>query len=335
MDKRYHVHRRSILTALLTSTAYGLVSPILPALAQNDPLPSWNEGQAKQSILNFVADVTREGSSTFVPVQQRIATFDNDGTLWCEKPIYVQLAFAIERVKALEPLHPEWRDKEPFKAALEGNMKMLDEAGIHGAVELITFTHAGMTTEEFARIVTQWLATARHPRFKRAYTDLVYQPMLELLAYLRVNRFMTFIVSGGGVEFIRPWSDRVYGVTPEQVVGSTIKTRFQMRDGVPILFRLPEVDFVDDGTGKPVGINARIGRRPIAAFGNSDGDLQMLQWATKGTGARRLGLIVHHDDGAREYAYDDHAHMVLQAAAMNKWTAVSMKDDWKRIFKFE
>jgi len=307
------------------------------ALAQGDPLPSWVDGKNKQSILNFVAAVTREGSSDFVPVPQRIATFDNDGTLWCEQPMYVQLAFALDRVKAMAPLHPNWKNKQPFKAVLDNDMKALGAAGEHGVVELLMGTHAGMTTDEFAKIASDWIKTARHPRFKRPYTDLVYQPMLELLAYLRANGFKTFIVSGGGIEFMRPWSEQIYGIPPEQVVGSSIKTKFEMKDGQPTLFRLPAVDFIDDKAGKPVGINSHIGRRPIAAFGNSDGDLEMLQWTTMSDG-RRLGLIVHHTDAAREYAYDrkssfGHLDKALDAAAMNKWTVVSMKDDWKTIFK--
>lgn len=333
------VHRRAVLAALLASTAGAIPFSGQPALAQGDPLPSWNDGRSKQSILSFVAAVTREGSPDFVPAPQRIATFDNDGTLWCEQPMYVQLAFALDRVKALAPLHPEWKEKQPFKAVLDGDMKALAEAGERGLVELVTVSHAGMTTEEFAKIVKEWLSTARDPKFGRPYTDLVYQPMLELLAYLRANGFKTFIVSGGGIEFMRPWSEPVYGVLPEQVVGSSIKTRFQMRGDIPVLFRLPEINFVDDGPGKPVGINEHIGQRPIAAFGNSDGDLEMLQWTTK-TGGRRFGLIVHHTDGEREYAYDRQSHFghldkALGAAAVNNWTVVSMKDDWKRIFKFQ
>jgi len=310
------------------------------ALAQTtDTLPSWNEGAAKQSILNFVAAVTHERSPDFVPAPQRVATFDNDGTLWPERPIYVQLAFALDRVKALAPQHPEWRDRQPFKAALDGDMKTLARAGEHGMLELVMASHAGMTTDEFARIVKDWLATARHPKFNRPYTELVYQPMIELLAYLRANGFKTFIVSGGGVEFMRPWSEQVYGVPPEQVVGSSIKTKFQMRGGIPVLFRLPEINFIDDKAGKPVGINEYIGRRPIAAFGNSDGDLEMLQWTTKASG-RRFGLIVHHTDAEREYAYDRRSSFgrldkALDAAAVNSWTVVNMKTDWKRIFKFQ
>jgi phosphoserine phosphatase len=277
------------------------------ASAQNDPLPSWNDTPAKQAIVDFVGRVTKAGGPDFVAPAARVATFDNDGTLWVEQPMYVQMAFALDRVKALAPLHPEWKDTQPFKAVLEGDMKALAESGEHGLVELVMVTHAGMTTGEFSKIVTDWLATARDPRFKRLHTELVYQPMLELLAYMRANGFKTFIVSGGGVEFIRPWAERVYGVPPEQVIGSSIKTRFEMRDGRPTLFRLPEVNFVDDKTGKPVGINEAIGRRPIAAFGNSDGDLEMLQWTTM-SGGVRLGVIVHHTDAEREYAYDRQSH---------------------------
>ncbi|MGA8968187.1 MAG: HAD family hydrolase [Pseudolabrys sp.] len=338
MRTLFYAHRRAVLAALLTSAAGAIALSRFPALAQGDPLPSWNDGKAKQSILDFVAAVTREGSPDFVPARQRVATFDNDGTLWVEQPIYTQLAFAFDRVKALAPMHPEWANQQPFKAVLDGDMKAVAAAGERGAVELVMVSHSGMTTAEFERIVKDWISTARHPRFKRPYTELVYQPMLEVLAYLRANGFKTFIVSGGGIEFMRPWSEQIYGVPPEQVVGSSIKTRFQMRQDIPELFRLPEVNFVDDGAGKPVGINEHIGRRPIAAFGNSDGDLQMLQWATK-TGGRRFGLIVHHTDGEREYAYDRESHVgrldkALDAAALNDWTVVSMKDDWKRIFAF-
>ena len=333
------IDRRVLLSTLaLLPVLSGSLVPI-PAQAQADPLPSWNDGRAKQSILDFVAAVTREGSPNFVPVPQRIATFDNDGTLWCEQPMYVQLAFALDRVKALAPLHPEWKDQQPFKAVLDGDMKTLAESGERALVELILATHAGMTAGDFEAIVTGWLATARHPRFKRPYTELVYQPMLELLAYLRANGFKTFIVSGGGIEFMRPWTEQVYGVPPEQVVGSSIKTKFEMRDGRPTLFRLPQLNFVDDKAGKPIGINAHIGRHPIAAFGNSDGDLEMLQWTTM-TEAARLGVIVHHTDAEREYAYDRQSDFgkldkALDAATVNKWTVVDMKNDWKRVFPFE
>ena len=304
-----------------------------------NPLPSWNDGATKQSILDFVAAVTREGSPDIVPPAERIATFDNDGTLWVEHPMYTQLAFALDRVKALAPQHPEWKDTQPFKAALEGDMKTLAASGERGLLALVLATHSGMTVNEFEKIVLDWIATARDPRFRRPYTELAYLPMIELLGFLRASGFKTFIVSGGGIEFMRPWTERVYGVPPEQVVGSSIKTKFQMRDGRPELFRLGEINFIDDNVGKPVGINEYIGRRPIAAFGNSDGDLEMLQWTTM-TGGRRLGLIVHHTDAEREYAYDRDTSFgrldkALDAAAINKWTVVDMKNDWKRIFAFE
>jgi haloacid dehalogenase-like hydrolase len=339
MSESHCIHRRAILAALLTSAVGGLAFNAPSALAQGDPLSSWNEGPAKQSLLNFVADVTRRESPSFVPEEERIATFDNDGTLWCEQPMYVQLAFALDRVKVLAPQHPEWAGKQPFKAALNGDMKTLAESGERGLLELVMATHANMTVNDFERIVTEWLSTARHPRFKRPYTDLVYLPMIELLGYLRANGFKTFIVSGGGVEFMRPWTEQVYAVPPEQVVGSSIKTRFQIRRDIPVLFRLPEVNFVDDGAGKPVGINQYIGRRPIAAFGNSDGDLEMLQWTTKAAG-RRFGLIVHHTDAEREYAYDRQSEFgrldkALDAAPVNNWAVADMKTAWKRVFSFE
>ena len=306
------------------------------ALAQSDPLPSWNDTAPKAAIVEFVEKVSKEGSPDFVPEPERIAVFDNDGTLWTEQPMYVQLAFALDRVKAEAPKHPEWATTQPFQAVLEGDMKTLAAFGEKGLVELIMATHAGMTANEFSKIVTDWIATARDPRFKKPYTELVYQPMVELLAYLRANGFKTFIVSGGGIEFMRPWTEKVYGVPPEQVVGSSIKTKFEMKDGAPTLFRLPEVNFIDDKAGKPVGIHEYIGRKPIAAFGNSDGDLQMLQWTTLADGPR-FGLIVHHTDAEREYAYDrksefGHLDKALDAAAINKWTVVDMKNDWKTIF---
>jgi phosphoserine phosphatase len=302
----------------------------------DDVLPSWNDTSTKQSIVHFVDTVTKPGSPAYVAPAERIAVFDNDGTLWSEQPMYVQLAFALDRVKALAPQHPEWKAKQPFKAALEGDMKALAESGEHGLLELVMATHAGNTTEEFAALVEDWLATARHPKLGRPYTELVYQPMLELLAYLRANGFKTFIVSGGGIEFMRPWTERVYGVPPERVVGSSIETRYEVRDGKPVLVRLPEIDFIDDKAGKPVGIHRHIGRRPIAAFGNSDGDFQMLEWTTAGAGPR-LGLIVHHDDADREYAYDRKSAMGrldrgLEEAAQRGWLVVSMQRDWKRVF---
>ena len=333
--------RRALLTtAAALSVSIGPAFPIVEqAGAQTDPLPSWNDGATKQAITEFVARVTRQSGPDFVPPAERIATFDNDGTLWVEHPMYTQLAFALDRVKALAPLHPEWTNTQPFKAALEGDMKTLGASGERGMAELVMATHAGMTIEEFQKIVTDWMATARDARFKRPYTELSYQPMIELLAYLRANGFKTFIASGGGVEFMRPWTERVYGVPPEQVVGSSIKTRFQMRDGRPELFRLPEMNFIDDKAGKPVGINEHIGRRPIATFGNSDGDLEMLQWTTM-SGGVRLGMIVHHTDAVREYAYDRDTSFgrldkALDVAAMNHWVVIDMKNDWKRIFAFE
>jgi phosphoserine phosphatase len=301
-----------------------------------DPLPSWNEGKTKQSIISFVGHVTKKGSPDYVVPSERIATFDNDGTLWAEQPMYFQFIFALERVKVLAPQHPEWKTKEPFASLLKGDVKGALAGGEKSMLEIVMATHAGMTTEEFNKIVTDWIATAKHPTTKKLYTDMVYQPMLELLAYLRANGFKTFIVSGGGVEFMRPWTEKTYGIPPEQVVGSSIKTQFEMRDGKPVLVRLPEVNFIDDKEGKPIGINQYIGRRPIAAFGNSDGDLQMLQWATAGTGLR-FALIVHHTDAAREWAYDrdssiGHLDKALDEANAKGWTVVDMKKDWKVIY---
>jgi phosphoglycolate phosphatase-like HAD superfamily hydrolase len=336
--KGFRVDRRSILAGLLASAASLPLASRL-ALAQGDVLASWSEGQSKKSILDFVSAVTQEGSPDFVPAPERIATFDNDGTLWCEQPMYVQLAFALDRVRALSGEHPEWKHKQPFQAALDRDMASLAKAGEKGLVELVMATHAGMTTTEFEKIASDWIKTARHPKFDRPYTDLVYQPMLELLAYLRANGFKTFIVSGGGIEFMRPWTERVYGIPPEQVVGSSIKTEFRVDKGKPGLIRLPAIDLVDDGPGKPVGINSHIGRRPIAAFGNSDGDFQMLQWTALSPG-RRFGLIVHHTDAGREYAYDRKSPFgkldkALDAAPTNGWVVVSMKEDWNRVFSFQ
>ena len=301
-----------------------------------DPLPSWNEGPTKKAIVDFVAKVTNIDDADFVPVNQRIATFDNDGTLWCEQPMYVQAAFLFDRVKTLAVKHPEWKTKEPFKAVLSGNLSELIQKGENAIAELVMATHANMTTVEFEKTVSDWLATAHHPRFKRPYTECVYQPMLELLAYLRAHDFKTFIVSGGGIEFMRPWTEKTYGIPPEQVVGSSIRTKFEIRDDVPVIWRLPEINFIDDGPGKPVGINQTIGRRPVCAFGNSDGDYQMLQWTTMAKGAR-LGMIVHHDDAEREYAYDrdskvGHLAKGLDDAKKYGWVLIRMKDDWKTIF---
>jgi phosphoserine phosphatase len=304
------------------------------------PLPSWNDGPARRAIVNFVAKVTQEGSSDFVPPAERVAVFDNDGTLWAEQPMYAQFLFAIDRANGLAPQHLEWKGKEPFASLLKGDLKSALAGGGRAMLEIVMATHAGMTTEEYERIVKDWLSTAKHPRFKRPYTECVYQPMLELLAYLRANGFKTFIVSGGSVEFMRPWTERVYGIPPEQVVGGTIKTRLEMRDGKPVLVRLPVINFIDDREAKPIGINEHIGRRPIAAFGNSDGDRQMLEWTGAGGGAR-LMMLVHHDDAVREFAYGAESRIgtfsdeLMAEAKKNGWPVISMKDDWKTIFAFE
>ena len=304
--------------------------------ARTDPLPSWNDGKNKQAIIAFVGKVTKKGSPDFVPVDARVATFDNDGTLWAEQPMYFQLMFALERVKETARQHPEWKDKEPFASLLKGDVKGALSGGEHAIGEIVMATHSGMTTDEFDRDVTVWIANARHPVTKRRFTEMVYQPMLELLTYLRANGFKTYIVSGGGIDFMRPWAQRVYGIPPDQVVGSSGKLKFDMRDGKPVLVKLPELNFIDDKDGKPIGIQQHIGQRPIAAFGNSDGDQQMLEWATAGSGAR-FALIVHHDDAAREWAYDRQSHIgqldkAWDEAVAKGWTVVSMKDDWKTIY---
>jgi phosphoglycolate phosphatase-like HAD superfamily hydrolase len=308
------------------------------ALAQ-DPLPSWNDGTSKSAITSFVARVTKEGSPDFIKPPDRIAVFDNDGTLWCEQPMYFQFLFALDRIKAMAALHPEWKDMEPYKSVLAGDMRGLAAAGEKGLLEIMTATHTGMTTEEFNQIVKDWIKTARHPKFHRPYTDCVYQPMLELLVYLRANGFKTFIVSGGGVEFMRAFAEETYGIPPEQVIGSSGVVKFEIKDGKPLLIKEPKAEFIDDGPGKPVGINRFIGRRPVMAFGNSDGDLQMLQWTAAGAG-RRFCLYVHHDDDKREWAYDRRSKIGrldkgLDQAKASGWTLVSMKDDWKRVFGFE
>jgi phosphoglycolate phosphatase-like HAD superfamily hydrolase len=301
-----------------------------------DPLPSWNEGAAKKSLVDFVTRVTLQGGPDFVPPPERIAVFDNDGTLWSEKPVPFQVMFAFDRVKALAPQHPEWKTRQPFASLLKGDMAGVAASGEKGALAVMAATHTGMTTEDFSAQVQDWVATAKHPQTGRLLTDMVYQPMLEVLAYLRTNGFKTFIVSGGGVEFMRPWTERVYGIPPEQVVGSSGKLKLEVRDGKPVLIKLPEVDLIDDKEGKPVGIQRQIGRRPIAAFGNSDGDLQMLQWAMAGPGAR-FALFVHHDDAAREFAYDrtdklQQFNKGWDEAIAKAWTVVSMKDDWRTVF---
>ena len=324
------------VTLLCLQSGAARVAALSDGQPGGDQLPSWNEGPSKKAIVDFVAGVTKEGGSDFVPVAQRIAVFDNDGTLWAEQPVYFQLAFALDRVKALAPTHPEWKDKQPFKGVLEGDMKAVAATGEHGLLEIIAATHVGNTTEEFEKIVTDWVASAKHPKTGRLYTQMVYQPMLELLAYLRANGFKTYIVSGGGVEFMRPWVERVYGIPPEQVVGSRAKVKYEVRDGVPVLLRLAEVDHIDDKAGKPVGIHQVIGRRPVAAFGNSDGDFEMLEWTTSAPGLR-FGLIVHHTDAEREWAYDRTSHIGqlargLDEAPKREWVVVDMKREWRTIF---
>ncbi|MBB4277986.1 HAD family hydrolase [Rhizobium mongolense] len=336
MLAKYHLLK--LTRRIVLAAAALLVVPA--AFAQTDPLSTWNDTASKAAIVAFVEKVTKESSPEFVPAPERIAVFDNDGTLWAEHPMYVQLAFALDRVKALASDHPEWKDTQPFKAVLEGDMKTLATSGEKGLLELIMATHSGLTSDDFQKVVSDWLTTARDPKFKRPYTELVYQPMIELLAYLRANGFKTFIVSGGGIEFIRPWAEKVYGIPPEQVIGSSIKTEFRMRDDTPTLYRVPQVNFIDDKAGKPVGINEHIGRRPIAAFGNSDGDLEMLQWTTMGGAPARFGMIIHHTDAEREYAYDRDTEFgrldkALDAAAITGWTVVDMKADWKQIFREE
>lgn len=323
------------LFTVFSLAAFFVIGSALTALAA-DPLPSWNDTPPKQAIMTFVDKITKEGSPDFVPVPERIATFDNDGTLWAEQPMYFQLLFALDRVQALAPQHPEWKDKGPFAALLKGDVNAALAGGEKAMLEIIMATHAGMTTEEFEQIVTDWIATARHPQTGRLSTEMVYQPMLELLAYLRTNSFKTYIVSGGGVEFMRPWTEKVYGIPPEQVIGSSIRTKFEMRDGKPVLLRLPDLNFIDDKAGKPVGIHQHIGRRPIAAFGNSDGDLQMLQWTEAGTGPRFM-VLIHHTDADREWAYDrisgiGHLDKALDEARGKSWTVVDMAKDWKTIF---
>jgi phosphoglycolate phosphatase-like HAD superfamily hydrolase len=335
------VSRRNLLVAATAVAATGAIGATASAQQpSSDALASWNGGATKKSITDFVARVTMVGGADFVPPAERIAVFDNDGTLWSEQPLYFQLAYAIDRVKALAPQHPEWKDLQPFRGLIEGDIQPLVASGANGLHAIVAATHAGLTTEEFNGVVSEWIATARHPRFKRPYTDLVYQPMRDLLNYLRSNGFKTFIVSGGGIEFMRVFVESNYGIPPEQVVGSYGKTRFDITaDGRPLLIKEPNIEFVDDGPGKPIAINRFIGRRPIFAFGNSDGDLPMLQWTAAGTGARFMG-IVHHTDAEREWAYDRTSHIgkldkALDEAARRGWTIASMKSDWKVIYPFE
>jgi phosphoglycolate phosphatase-like HAD superfamily hydrolase len=321
------IHRAAAVVVLLLAT---------PLAAAADALPGWNESPMRARIVEFVQRVTDPRRADYVPPAERIAVFDNDGTLWPEKPVYFQLLFAVDRIRALAPAHPEWKDQEPFKSAIAGDLAGLAAGGEHALIELVMASHAGNTAEEFAEIVSAWLATARHPQTGRRYDEMVYQPMRELLGYLRANGFKTYIVSGGGIEFMRPWVERVYGIPPEQVVGSSIRTKYEVRDGKPVIVRLPEVEFIDDKAGKPVGIHKFIGRRPILAAGNSDGDFQMLEYTTSGAGPS-LGLIVRHDDAEREYAYDRDSSIgrldrALDEAPRRGWMVVSMKADWRVVY---
>jgi phosphoserine phosphatase len=330
-----HAIARSWALAALAAAALLSSAPSNAAEA----LASWADGPAKARIVAFVKAVTEPGGPEHVPPAERIAVFDNDGTLWSEQPAYVQAMFIADRIRAMSAKRPEWKTQEPYASVLRGDLKGVHAGGEKALVQLVMATHAGMSTEAFTKTAADWIATARHPKTGRPYTEMVYQPMLELLDYLRANGFKTFVVSGGGVEFIRPWVERVYGIPPEQVIGSRIRTKFEMRDGKPVLVRLAEIEFVDDKAGKPVGIHAHIGRRPIAAFGNSDGDLQMLQWTTAGEGPR-FAMIIHHTDAAREWAYDRRSHIgrldkALSEAGTRGWTVVDMKRDWTRVFPFE
>ena len=332
MKLKLFMNSARIVSSVMLAVCFIVVTPARAA----GPLPSWNDTQAKSNIMAFVAKVTRQGSSNYVAPEKRIAVFDNDGCLWSEQPAYFQFLFAIDRVKAMAPQHPEWKTQEPFASVLKGDMNGALAGGEKAILELVMATHANNTTDQFANDVRNWLKTARHPTTGRLYTQMVFQPMLELLDYFRANGFKTYIVSGGGIEFLRVFSEKIYGVPPEQVIGSSIKTEFEMRNGVPVLVRLPQIDFIDDKAGKPVAINQYIGLRPIAAFGNSDGDLQMLQWTMAGDGPR-FALYVHHTDAEREWAYDRKSHIGrldkgLDEARKNGWTVIDMKKDWKVIY---
>ena len=320
----WHIFIICLLFLISQTTVFG----------ENDPLKSWNDGKAKVQIIDFVETVTDKDNKYYVEPEDRIATFDNDGTLWIEQPIYTQLAFAIDRIKAMAPEHPEWKTEEPYKSVLEGDFSSLDKKGL---MKIVATTHSGMTTEQFEELTAEWFKTSEHPRFKRPYTELTYVPMIELLEYLRANGFKTYIVSGGGIDFMRPVTMDIYDIPSEQVIGTSTVTEYEVRDGKPVLVKMPEIFFIDDKEGKPIGIQKFIGKRPILAFGNSDGDLQMLQWTTSGDG-KRLGLIVHHDDAKREYAYDRQSSIgkldkALDMAKKNNWVVVSMKNDWNSVFQ--
>ena len=327
---------RHQFVSTVAAIGFGAFAAISAAHAQEDPLPSWNDGANKQAIIDFVTAVTTEGGADFVAVGDRIATFDNDGTLWSEQPMYVQLAFALDEIKAMAPDHPEWKTTEPYKSVLDGNMSGLVASGKEGLEKIIAVTHTGMTTDQFEQTVSAWIATAKNPKTDKLDTEMIFEPMVEVIDYLKANDFDVYIVSGGGIEFMRPWTEKTYGIPPENVVGSSVKLKYEVTDNGPVLMREAEIDFIDDGPGKPVGIQKFIGKRPIAAFGNSDGDYQMLQWTTTAPG-KRLGMIVHHDDAAREFAYDRDSHFgkldkAMDDASKEGWHLISMKDDWKQIF---
>ena len=339
MNKTISILGLSILISVFISCTPAAKSDIETTIENTDPLPSWNDGATKTAVISYVNDVTNTESKNFIAIPDRIATFDNDGNLWSEQPMYFQLFFAIDRIQALAPQHPEWKTERPYKAVLENDMEELAKQGEHGLLELVMASHAGNTTDEFEAIVKEWLTTARHPRFNRPYTDLVYQPMLELIKYLQENNFKTFIVSGGGIEFMRPWVEEAYGIPRDQVIGSSIKTEYDYNNGDPVIKRLAEIDFIDDKEGKPEGINKFIGRKPVFASGNSDGDLQMMRWAASNK-LKSFMLYVHHTDSVREWAYDRESHIGrldigLDEANEKGWTVIDMEKDWKVIYPFE
>ena len=328
--------RKTLSTYAKPLSALLMIFTLLSSAHASNPLPSWNDGESKQAIVAFVNKVTREGSEDFVPAPERIATFDNDGTLWSEQPMYFQFIYVIERIKKLAPQHPAWKEQEPFASVLKGDMQQALAGGEKALLEMVMATHAGLTAEEFSKSVKEWLSTARHPKTGKRYTAMVYQPMLELLDYLRANDFKIFIVSGGGIDFVRVFSEEVYGIPPERVVGSSIKAKYEVRDGKPVIVKLPEIDLIDDKAGKPVGIHRYIGSRPILAIGNSDGDFEMLEWTTTGDGPR-LGMILHHTDADREWAYDRDSHIGKLDRGLNEssgrnWNLIDMKKEWKNIY---
>lgn len=330
-------HNLSFQKRLLTLCFFIFVTLCLLSIAYaSSPLPSWKDGAVKTQILEFVTDITNKDSKFYVPPKERIAVFDNDGTLWVEQPISTQTVFIFDQIKKLAPNHPEWKTKQPFKALLEGDMETVGKFGTKGILTMIMASHSGMTATEFSNAVKKWITKAKHPRFKRLYTELIYQPQLELLCYLRDNGFKTFIISGSGMAFMRPWTEQVYGIPPEQVVGSSVAVEFKMVDNKPSIVRLPKINFTDNNAGKPVGIYYHIGHRPIFAFGNSDADIPMIQY-TKGGSGKRLGLFLHHTDSKREYAYDHNSSIgrlneALDLASKNDWIIVDMENDWKQIF---